>query len=456
MEPLMIALGLSITPPDFSAASDTHVGTQWKILYKGVEVYDSGELDTELLSHTAEIPSQVKGMTIGTGNQTFYIKFRVKGSVSGWSSWSGLNECNVSLGFKPPTAYEIGPIERNETVKGLRSRLWKVELRDAVYIARQNEPPASGWRQAELLFEPSDAVENMSDISFTFDQLGRPVVFYEVSGNIRGYYYDGIAGTFDVWEIGSGRTPRGKLEFRDEDYLSESDIILFYIRSDGALCYRLQSDRYDTEYETGLTGYENSYLKQLDNTEDNRLCLTYITEGAGYGNAGVSGDCFTFNFAVSDQYKVPLQEGNYPVSMSVSFDFYHGSRRVAVHTYEINEKLFLEAELTHGSRKSSIYFYYPIESLQVSGSVQAGSRYQAINIFPFESEKDIYIPPEDQGDPETLSQTDKQGLELLVVSGSVSAGTRRVGIIEIYSYNPVCEKLEVSGQLTGGSRNVPS
>jgi hypothetical protein len=145
--------------------------------------------------------------------------------------------------------------------------------------------------------------------------------------------------------------------------------------------------------------------------------------------------------------------------MSVSFDFYHGSRRVAVHTYEINEKLFLEAELTHGSRKSSIYFYYPIESLQVYGSVQAGSRYQAINcfhIFPFESEKDIYIPPEDQGDPETLSQTDKQGLELLVVSGSVSAGTRRVGIIEIYSYNPVCEKLEVSGQLTGGSRNVPS
>lgn len=452
----MLALGLEITPPDFDHPDDEHEATQWRVFWHGMVVYESEILESSLLEHTAEIPDKVGNIPIGIGKQYFYISFRVRGSVSGWSRWSALEECFVDLGFKPPIVFDRGPVELNDVSRGLNAKLWKLELRDAFYLARQEESQIGGWRDVSHLFDPTSELDDISNVSFTFDQNGRPVVFYEVSGQIKGYYYDGVAGEFDVWDVGGGRTPVAKLEYRRKEYLPDSDILLFYIRSDGHLCYRSQSDRYDTEYETGLTGFENSYLKQLDNTKDARLCLTYITEGPGYGSGGGdAGDCFTFGFCVSKPYPIIYDE-----ELSVSSETRSGSRRQAIlfYTAEEPETFEVSSKMVGGSRRQMVLFYTPeAEILEVSSSMGSGSRRVAVSLYPFESQKETPYLTEsstDGVDPEDLSQTDRQGLELMWVESTMETSFKRKAVIEVdINYPSTRAQLEVSSSMIGGSRN---
>jgi hypothetical protein len=182
--------------------------------------------------------------------------------------------------------------------------------------------------------------------------------------------------------------------------------------------------------------------------------LTYITEGAGYGNAGVSGDCFTFNFAVSDQYKELYINVNEREHEDIKYQAFvqTGSRRVALHVYEAYDtKLSFSSVLKHASRRIVLISYESDVAFDYLVSLLTGSRREAIEIFPIEG--DPYLEPSTVGEPSTLNATNKQGLEYFIHSAIISSASKRKAIIQVYSYKPVNLNMTYSASLSGGSRN---
>lgn len=92
------------------------------------------------------------------------------------------------------------------------------------------------------------------ELAFAFDQNMRPNVAYSLA-NDRVYlrWFDSQAQQYATTDLGPAKYPRMSLDDKRASQASNSDVILAYLR-DGSLYYRLQRDRYGTEYmaATGL------------------------------------------------------------------------------------------------------------------------------------------------------------------------------------------------------------
>jgi hypothetical protein len=111
-------------------------------------------------------------------------------------------------------------------------------------------------------------------LSFTFDQNMRWALAYQSEGESFLRWYDTSAEEYSTLALPEGsKNPRCVLD--DARFSSAaagiSDIILFYIRSD-KIYYRLQRDRYLTEYEL-YSGVGNLTLVQVGMNRKYRLQL---------------------------------------------------------------------------------------------------------------------------------------------------------------------------------------
>lgn len=147
--------------------------------------------------------------------------------------------------------FEDGGIGIRDTSHGLMHQVWHAyRERGVIYLGSENTP----------YFEIISG-ENISEISFTFDQNMRLVLAYVEDGIAKMRWYNTAIEQEELIIIGSDViTPRVSLDDKRTDQLGISDVILMYVRGD-AIYHRLQRDRYDTEYLTQDKGGAAGLIK---------------------------------------------------------------------------------------------------------------------------------------------------------------------------------------------------
>ncbi len=136
--------------------------------------------------------------------------------------------------------FEDGPIELNDPSAGLYYQIWQGIASDqGVRLVKD----AGNGEGTDVLTQL-----NITEMSFTFDQNGHPSVCYTQYGQTKIYWYDSTVGTMAITLIGSGiGSPKIFLDDKRQTQTAISDMIVGYIKQE-QLCYRLQRDRFGTEY----------------------------------------------------------------------------------------------------------------------------------------------------------------------------------------------------------------
>ena len=136
--------------------------------------------------------------------------------------------------------FEDGPIDLNDPSSGLMYQIWRGIASDqGVSLVKD-----AGEGDVEEIFTQL----NITEMSFTFDQNGRPAVCYTQYGQTKIYWYDSTVGTMAITVIGSGiGSPKIFLDDKRQTQTAISDMIVGYIKQK-QLCYRQQRDRFGTEY----------------------------------------------------------------------------------------------------------------------------------------------------------------------------------------------------------------
>ena len=136
--------------------------------------------------------------------------------------------------------FEDGPIDLNDPSSGLMYQVWRGIASDqGVSLIKD----AGEGDVEEILTQL-----NITEMSFTFDQNGRPSVCYTQYGQTKIYWYDSTVGGVATTVLGSGLgSPKIFLDDKRTTQTSISDMIVGYIKQK-QLCYRQQRDRFGTEY----------------------------------------------------------------------------------------------------------------------------------------------------------------------------------------------------------------
>ena len=143
-----------------------------------------------------------------------------------------------SLVTRPTLDYEDGGVAVQDTSEGLSGYTWTCTVRGLdIVLQRVGQPEV-------VLFQTS----GVEEVSLAFDQNMRPAVAVKKSdGTLLLRWYDSQVQQYVQTQFGSGRCPRLCLDDKRLELAIVSDIIFAYIREDGALCYRQQRDRFNTE-----------------------------------------------------------------------------------------------------------------------------------------------------------------------------------------------------------------
>lgn len=123
-------------------------------------------------------------------------------------------------------------------------------------------------------------IMNLTNLSFAFDANMRPVIGYQNASGVSSlYYYDTLTEAYNTLTLaaGSGAPRLCHDDKRDRMVLSNiTDVLCFYIR-DAVLYYRLQRERYQTEYQVA-TFTSGTVLKKVGMSTELRL-LVQVTNG---------------------------------------------------------------------------------------------------------------------------------------------------------------------------------
>lgn len=205
-----------------------------------------------------------------------------------WSSLNTIKAYSLSeTGPQPPRNFNdeyallvynigLGPIELSDSQGKLDSRYWLVfQDSGSVLILAYN---SDSWGNPTVLFqEPTE----IKAISLTFDQLGRPIVFYYINdSDLKLFWYNPVTEVNETVVIAQGQNPVAGFDVINDAGASYSDAMLFYVRDD-VIYMRIQRDRFETEYVTPSIG-NNVELRSSGMRVDNRYQVVYRHELTDY------------------------------------------------------------------------------------------------------------------------------------------------------------------------------
>jgi hypothetical protein len=140
----------------------------------------------------------------------------------------------------PPTqliAYDYGGININDPSAGLQVKIWRCRWESGNFIVDADGVPDT------VIYSASD----ISDFDITFDQNMQPFLAFTQGGVAKFRWFDATVPGFVVITLPGAVTPKCQLDDKRPSQISNSDIILAYVR-DFDLYYREQRDRFGVEY----------------------------------------------------------------------------------------------------------------------------------------------------------------------------------------------------------------
>ncbi|TMP48725.1 hypothetical protein [Pseudoalteromonas sp. S1688] len=172
----------------------------------------------------------------------------------------------------------LGPINLNDSQGRLDSRYWFIYQNSDTNQILVCGAEDNQWGEPIELFNESGTVW---EISLTFDQLGRPLVFYRISADtLKLYWYNPVLEQTELKVLAQGIDPNAGFDAPQDTGQSYSDAMLFYVR-DNVIYMRIQRDRFETEYVTPSIG-ANVELRSSGMRVDNRYQVVYRHELTDY------------------------------------------------------------------------------------------------------------------------------------------------------------------------------
>ena len=157
---------------------------------------------------------------------------------------------------------EYGGIALNDASQGLRRQIWTLSYQNNIDLVLQPQVGPS-----VVAFSASEVAE----LALAFDQNMRPIIAYRQGETVFLRWWDSLASAFTVTNFGTLRSPRLCMDDKRESQRTDSDVIFAYITTAGALCYRQQRDRYETQrvLRSGLDA--STRIKSIGMTKNWRL-----------------------------------------------------------------------------------------------------------------------------------------------------------------------------------------
>lgn len=133
-----------------------------------------------------------------------------------------------------------------------------------------------GWGVPSVLFTEAEPI---IAIALTFDQLGRPIVFYQtVDAELKLYWFDPVAGQNVTQYLTDGQWPTAAFDYINNVNYTESDAWIFYVK--GLSVYsRLQRERWAVEHLVRTYASE-PIIRSAGYTKGGRLQVVVDTLGA--------------------------------------------------------------------------------------------------------------------------------------------------------------------------------
>lgn len=134
--------------------------------------------------------------------------------------------------------YEDGPIAIQDPTEGAQYQVWRARIVN-------NEILLSAPNIAEYVLHSGLGI---TDVSIAFDQNARLYYVYNQQANTFFSWFDTLTGQTELWDFGELLiTPKVTLDDKRATQSGTSDVILTYVKSDGAMYYRQQRDRFQVE-----------------------------------------------------------------------------------------------------------------------------------------------------------------------------------------------------------------
>lgn len=162
----------------------------------------------------------------------------------------------------PTTSSDNGPIAIQNTSKGLMAKIWTASYNSVTGAVKLQDGTS--------LF--TDV--NLKELSLTFTQNGNPFIAFRSGTRIKIWWYDPLLSDYTIKDVAAGDQPFCYLDERRPEFSANSDVFLLYHR-DGEIFYRLQRDRFDVEYSTGIIGGTDIVIECFGMAKNNRLQIKY-------------------------------------------------------------------------------------------------------------------------------------------------------------------------------------
>lgn len=178
---------------------------------------------------------------------------------------------------KPPASFgniqavKVGPLALGNSAGSINNRYWVCyQETDKVYM--RGAIDSVNWSAETLILTEAEEIEALD---FTFDQLGRELVFYQVGTELRLWYYDSLAGAFIKRVIETeAEQPLCGFDLIDDTGDPMSDAYIYYAKG-GTIYERIQRDRFDVVYDS-LVSYAGIKLKSCGMTDGNKFQVEYV------------------------------------------------------------------------------------------------------------------------------------------------------------------------------------
>lgn len=179
---------------------------------------------------------------------------------------------------KPPANFgeiqkvKVGPNALGDSDGKLVTRYW-VCYQEGANVLMRGALNDLEWSLPTIIFQETDLIETLD---FSFDQLGRELVFYKVGTELRLWFFDSSlepARFVKIVLIADGNYPHVNFDRVENTNDPISDVIICYVKND-TIYKRIQRDRFAIEYNTGVS-HPGIKIESSGMTEGNRFQIVY-------------------------------------------------------------------------------------------------------------------------------------------------------------------------------------